>query len=316
MSTSASDVRRHRFLALAAILHAAAILAGVFALFLSDPSDTSIRLWVGVTTLWFVWPFILAFDSGRTRRRTYVAVAVSALLLVLPMREYLGLWAPRVFGGDDGPVSFNPYDIALFSVAYAHGWVRSQRRGGDETITLEGFGMGGNITPGVPPMSADAAEKYKVRVEPIAGCGVDSYILGRASGYNAVSAGVLKRRHGAGVIAILEREWTLEQERWQAAHSSGRADAARDIEAGHLALEVLGKFPNEESEFDSTLLAGHGITLRHVANGIDAVSDEVMRHAWGYNEVVEAEINRRFGAEVAKAADAARSHYYYSGGRD
>ena len=316
MSTVASDARWHRIFAVAAVVHAAIIFASLFALYEQEEWLWFPAVWVGLTTLWFFWPIILALHPGSSCRRAYVSLAVSALLLALPLRSYLDRFAPHVLGGDDGPVSFNPYDVGAYGVGYISGWVASKDRSGAETIALEGYGMGGGFTPGVPSLSAVAAKRYNVRVHPIASCGVNSYILGRAAGYNAVSAGILKERYGADIMDVLAREWTLEQERYEVAEEAGRAAAQREIAAGQLTLNVATEHvAAENAEIDMTVLAQNDIGLRQIVEGEDdVIGVDVLRYASAYNDIVEAEMERRFGPEVARAAFAAvMQRYLYVG---
>ena len=311
MSTNASHARLHRTFCVVAVVHAAVILALVFPVYTQGSWLWLSRLWVGITTLWFCWPVILALHVGRSRRRAYLAMAGSALLLLFPMWSYLSIFGPPVLAPRFGPGSFNPIDIAVFSSGYVSGWIESKQRNQGDTITVEGHGMGGNDTPGIPTLSAAAAKRYNLRVNPIALCSVNPYILGRAAGYNAVSARVLKRRYGTDIFDVLAREWILEQERYELAGDVGRADAQRDIAAGQLTLEVFTKAADAAAP-DMSPFPAHGVALRHVGNENEMIGYDVLRHASAYNHVVESEIERRYGVEVARTiVDAARQRSLY-----
>jgi hypothetical protein len=315
MSTLASHARWHRIFAVAAIVHATIILAALFAVHQQGTWLWLPRLWVGLTTLWFFWPIILALHAGSSRRRAYLSLGLSALLLVWPIRSYLELFAPSVLAPGFGPGYLDPYAIGRYCAGYISGWVDSKQRSGADIIMLEGYGMGGDETPGVPALSAVAAKRYRLRVQSIALCGVTPYILGHAAGYNAVSAEVMKRRYGADIMDVLAREWKLEQERYEVAAEVGRADAQRDVAAGQLTLEVLPHKANSSAEPDMRALTRYGVALRQVGSENEMVGLGILRRASAYNELVESEIERRFGAEVAQAVvAAAKRGNLYPGG--
>ena len=313
MSTKTSPARLHRAFCVAAVVHAAVILALVFPVYTQESWLWLPHLWVGITTLWFYWPVLLALHVGRPRRRCYIAIGGSALLLLFPMWSYMSLFGPWVLVRDFGPRSLNPLEAAVFGGGYVSGWIESKQRNQGDTITIEGYGMGGSETPGVPTLSAGAAKRYNLTLNSTGHCGVNPYIFGRAAGYNAASVRLLKRRYGSDILAVLEREWMLEQERSEVADEAGRADAQRDIAAGQLALEV---FTNSEdsAESDMTPLTQHGIALRYVDNGNERIGLDVLRHASAYNQVVEAELERRYGVEAARAVvEAAKQYALYAG---
>src|SRR5438093_1102107 len=81
----------------------------------------------------------------------------------------------------------------------------------------------------------------------------------------------------------------------------GRADAERDIQAGRLAREVF-LAPWTETGGLYILEERYGIKWRMV--GTDLVTQKSLDHARGYNEIMEAEIERRFGVGVIEAAEA------------
>jgi hypothetical protein len=295
MKPDASRARVHRALCIGAMVHAAVSLALLFV----AGGET---LLVGVTTLWFFWPIVIALHAGRTAGRAYVSMAVSAVLLALPMKGYLLHFGPSVLMGDVGPVSFHPFDFVGFTAGYVSGWMESNRRAGAETIELKGYGMGGNDTPGVPQLSATAAKRFKLRIDSIALCGVDSHIIGRAAGFNRVSAGVLKRRYGADIMQVLQREWELERQRYEMADEVGRKAAETDIAAGQLTLEVLYEQTSAAAhEIEMASARRYGIALRQVVSGEDQIGLDVLRRVSAYNGVIESEINRRYGVEVAEA---------------
>jgi hypothetical protein len=75
----------------------------------------------------------------------------------------------------------------------------------------------------------------------------------------------------------------------------GRADARRDIDAGRLAVEVYGG-PGDNVTPLRYLEDRYGVQVRAVASCV--VDERTHGHASGYNQVVAAEVSRRFGAQI------------------
>jgi hypothetical protein len=94
----------------------------------------------------------------------------------------------------------------------------------------------------------------------------------------------------------------------RSAYERGRRDGEADIHAGRLVFEDYG-FPRKgQEEFADILRERYGVELRRVDD--DIVDDTTVGHARGYNEVSDAEIERRFGASVIQnAAGEAAEHY-------
>lgn len=97
-------------------------------------------------------------------------------------------------------------------------------------------------------------------------------------------------------------------------HSLGRAEAQQDIARGHLAFEVEGTPTPYLPECVELLRDRYGIEYRHV-QGCVVVDSTISMRTKGYNEVMRAEIERRFGPELwsnteadAKALHARRQH--------
>jgi hypothetical protein len=198
--------------AVAAVLHGGLLLAACFSAAAST-SDWPLRLWVGLATLWFFWPIILALHAGRSQRGAYAALAVSAALVALPMQGYFSFLAAHVLLPQDVS-SLSPYFLGPFMVGYVRGWSEARQRAGEERIILEGYGMTGQMTPATPPFTAEARENYRIDIKPIASCGVTPYILGHARGCNTRSVAEIKRRYGSGVITAAEQEEAARQKRY------------------------------------------------------------------------------------------------------
>lgn len=86
----------------------------------------------------------------------------------------------------------------------------------------------------------------------------------------------------------------------------GRADARKDLQSDKLRVETMGFPPAPwEKTYERTMKERYGIEFQRVAGCV--VSDRLIGHAKGYNEIMGAEITRRFGADVLKkTADEAR----------
>ena len=135
-----------------------------------------------------------------------------------------------------GLSSFSPYEVVPYATSYARGWIEAKKHAGDETILLEGYGMGGNMTPGAPPFSNEALKIYQIEINSVAACVVNPSIAGHASGYNKASIAEIKRRYGTEVIVAAEQEEVRRQSDFRRQH--GRADAEADSD-GPFAIEVL-----------------------------------------------------------------------------
>lgn len=114
---------------------------------------------------------------------------------------------------------------------------------------------------------------------------------------------LLKIALGVGVLAFVACYST--QGSWLA-ENKGRADARKDLKAGKLKVEVMGGPPAPwEGTYGRLLKERYGIEYNWVADCV--VSDQVIGHAKGYNEIMGAEITRRFGKDaLGKTAEEAR----------
>ena len=87
--------------------------------------------------------------------------------------------------------------------------------------------------------------------------------------------------------------------------NKGAADARADLAAGKLAIETSGLPAPWRTTYARLLRERHGIELRTVAGCM--IGDEDLQHMKSYNSLMEAEISRRFGADLLeKTADEAR----------
>jgi hypothetical protein len=99
---------------------------------------------------------------------------------------------------------------------------------------------------------------------------------------------------------------------YKAAHDAGRADAENDVRAGRLAIEVFGSPIKGEANFERMLRERYQIELRRVAGETDTGTDQrVWGHAYGYDDVSEAEIEGRLGKVAIETIREVRATYSY-----
>ena len=126
-------------------------------------------------------------------------------------------------------------------------------------------------------------------------------ILGHAKGYNDVMIVAVKRRCGAVVKAEED-----EDARWLQSYAdgaeAGRTEARRDIREGRFFIEVSDRPKKGDDDFEKMLRERYQIGFRRVNPNADPkMANNVYGHTAGYNEVVEAELSRRFGEKTIEA---------------
>ena len=162
--------------------------------------------------LWFLWPFILVFHRGASVRRAYAFVTIGAVFPILPLDGPLDILARETFE-PRYLSSFSAFYVGPYATAYARGWLKGKSRVGADPITLEGFGMGGDYTPGAPAFSKEAKAKYHIEINTVALCGVTPFIEGHSHGFNTASVAEIKRRYGAEVVkAAYDAEANAQQQ--------------------------------------------------------------------------------------------------------
>jgi hypothetical protein len=97
-------------------------------------------------------------------------------------------------------------------------------------------------------------------------------------------------------------------ERGTTAYLSGQSEARHALAGGRLELETCGLPADWTPEYERLLLERYGIQTRPVAGCI--VTDQILDHERGYNEVMRDEIQRRFGSRIWKETirDAQKTH--------
>jgi hypothetical protein len=96
----------------------------------------------------------------------------------------------------------------------------------------------------------------------------------------------------------------------RSAYESGRRDAEQDIHMDHLVIEMFGgPAPPWNADWAKLLWERYQIRLQQVT-AEDVVDYQTIGHARGYNEVSNAEIQRRFGSDVvSKTLEEVRSQW-------
>jgi hypothetical protein len=122
---------------------------------------------------------------------------------------------------------------------------------------------------------------------------------GYSEAFNEAMIAHFELTHGKGFIFKAEEE---------AAAIQGQADALKEIAEGRLALETMGLPAVWRGTYMDLLKERHGIQLRAVAGCI--VNSSITGHARGFNEIMTAEIAKRYGADALDKArtDAERLH--------
>lgn len=167
MLTRRSDARCYSVLCGLAIPHSFLLTATLVAG--ATRNAWGYRVWLGVATVWFLWPFVLWRHPGRSILRVAVALVVAAPVWIL---AYVG--------------------AGIYCSAYVRGWFEAQRDIKADTLAVEGYGMWG------PSWDTRVLlrERYHVEIGQTAGCVVNESILGHAKGYNHVSIPVIEQRLG------------------------------------------------------------------------------------------------------------------------
>jgi hypothetical protein len=113
MDKSSSPARAYKRLGYLALAHAVAIF-GLAAVVLQSSELGWLRnLWVGMSTLWFLWPIVLVLHPGRSALRLAVFAMLSAVLL-FPSLLFYDRIAPVAFGLPEG-ASMNPLSAWMTS---------------------------------------------------------------------------------------------------------------------------------------------------------------------------------------------------------
>jgi hypothetical protein len=208
MSTLSPSARNYKRLGYLALAHAVALF-GLAALVVQDNGLSRFRdSWVGISTLWFLWPIVLVLHPGRSALRLTVFALLSAVLL-FPSLLFYDRVAPDAFGMPDG-ARMNPLSAWMYFSAYRAGKAQAKKDIAAGILVIEEHGLG---AAGDSEVRRILRERYNIELKAIAGCFVDETILGHEAGYNAVSAAEIDRRFGWDhVEAAREEGFRMERE--------------------------------------------------------------------------------------------------------
>ncbi len=224
MKALSSPARVYRVLGALAVLHSVALF-GVF--WQGEFGFRFEKLWVGLATLWFLWPLILVFHIGRAHRRFIFSILL-ATLLFLPSWQIYHFIAPVAFGMPMG-VDLTPWRFYQYFIAYWTGRAeaRADIQAGRLVVEEAGFGAGsaGRILQ----------ERYGIQSNATAGCIVDDRILGHLAGYNSVSLPEITRRFGPNVIEAA----------WEEAGELMKVERAREEQAARELAKSISIIPSD-----------------------------------------------------------------------
>lgn len=309
---NARHVREYKLLGLFAVIHAAIVFGLAWLL---QSRNFSQPFWyhhvevltAGLSAVWFFWPIILALHVGRSKLRAYAALGLATAIFFLPGLWFFEFSGATLFAPD--MLRLSPYDLGGYAIAYVRGWAdaRSDAKAGRLFLESYGFGV---WTPGAPPLSEEVRARDHIEINQVANCGVSTYILGHASGYNRAAVREITRRFGPGVIAQAKQELAARLQRQAEMKSAGKAEAERDLHAGRLILRLYRSAIEGEADYRNYFRAHYQTDLERVYQAPPENADIGFR-SQAYNSVMSAELRRRFGDEAGLAEmdlDSGRSY--------
>ena len=191
-----TQIRRYRILSSLAVLHSAVVLIMFMRLQSGSPFWLE-QLWVGLATLLFLWPIVLALHSGRSALRLSAALVVASALFVPCADSYSFVAAVRF--GLPPFVRLTPHSIFQYVTAYRAGRADAQRDVRTGHLVIEENGLGAGYYADILKQRCQAEMR-------IGGCASNERIEGHAKGYNDVSEAEIERRFGKGVLAAIREE--------------------------------------------------------------------------------------------------------------
>jgi hypothetical protein len=106
--------------------------------------------WLGLVlaTLWFLWPFVLIFHSGRSILRVVLPLLIAYPFYFTWSHVYSRMVNHEKYGLPAG-MELSPHGILGYAFWYGVGWVDAQKDARAGRLILEAYGFG-TITPGAP----------------------------------------------------------------------------------------------------------------------------------------------------------------------
>jgi hypothetical protein len=208
MDPSSSHVHTYRLLGYLALAHAIAIFGLRFLLVSGGILDEwRLRVWVGLVTLWFLWPVALALHRERSALRLVIFVLLS-VVLIFPSLRFYDMVAPVTFGLPPF-VHMNPESAWKYYNAYRAGRAEAKKDIAAGILAIEEAGFGAGTGSRVRILR----ERYKIQIRGIAGCIVNETIVGHEAGYNSISRPEIDRRLGSARVAEAQEEgYKLDEE--------------------------------------------------------------------------------------------------------
>jgi hypothetical protein len=262
MSTPSPSARTYKRLGYLALAHAVALF-GLAALVLQSSGLGWFRdLWVGMSTLWFLWPIVLVLHPGRSALRLAVFALLSAVLL-FPSLLFYDRIAPDAFGLPDG-ARMNPLSAWMYFNAYHAGQIEAKRDIAAGILVIEQFGLGA----AGGEANRILRERYHVEPRAIAGCFVDEKILGHAAGYNSVSEPEIDRKIGRDKIEAAREEGARLDREAHARSEQRHLDLAKQLSIfpadSNIVLESVAPYPDSYPGLPSDIAEDLGPFVRSV----------------------------------------------------
>ncbi len=202
MPSSPSN-RRYRTLAWLAVIHALAITVfDMLMLVRGHRSYFEANLWIGVATLWLLWPVVLLLHAGRTAFRLGATICISLLLLVPATRGYRAD-APTAFGLPMG-VDLSPWAVRDYFASRRQGRADAESDLREGRLALEIWGLP------TPTAYREMLQARGIELRHTAGCTeVTAAVQGHADGYNERAEREIKRRFGESFLSTArEKSYT------------------------------------------------------------------------------------------------------------
>jgi len=198
---------------------------------------------------------------------------------------------------DSGFVDLIPHDLAYYAIAYGRGRLDVKRDASAGRRVLEAYGFG-TFTPEAPNFSDQGVKECGIEINHVTGCVVNTWILGHAKGYNRVMIEKIRDQCPTVVKAAED-----EEARWHQSYVDGEkagcAEAEADLRAGRLAIVVDDPERSDDAAFEKWLREKYQLGLKHVnPRSNPKTSNNLFGYAHGYNEIADAEIQRRFGKDT------------------
>ncbi len=146
---------------------------------------------------------------------------------------------------------------------------------------------------GTPPpnLAEHLKKKYSIELRLVDDLTNFDKTRGHMEGFNEIMYAAIDQKHGKDAIHKAHKEASFIQ---------GKADARKELKEGTLAIETMGLLVRHHGHYAKILKERYNIQVRGVAGCM--VNSFIIGHAEGFNQVMNAEIKRRFGKNVFEHA--------------